>query len=128
MLNRALILLAVLMGLAMPQMAELGHCSEASVNIEKMADAIYYVEGGAKTSHPYGVLTHYKHTTARQACINTIKHALRDWNGQGSFIAFLGSRYCPTHWEKTYQATKAEYELNRYWVGNVTRLYERSIK
>jgi len=95
------------------------------INIEKLADAIYKAEGGSKTSHPYGILKHYKYTTARQACINTIKHALKDFNEQGDFIEFLGSRYCPTHWENTYQATREEYLLNRYWVKNVKYFYNQ---
>lgn len=62
---------------------------------DSIANAIYQAEGGAKTKHPYGILAKYKTTTPRQACINTIKHARRDWDGKGDFIAFLGSRYCP---------------------------------
>jgi hypothetical protein len=76
---------------------------------EQIANAIYKAEGGRKTLHPYGILKKYKHTTARQACINTIRHARRDWNGRGDFIAFLGSRYCPT----------TAHLLNRFWVSNV---------
>jgi hypothetical protein len=88
------------------------------INIEKLATAIFYAEGGSKTSHPYGILAKYQHTSPRQACINTIKHALRDWNGQGDFIAFLGSRYCPIGAENDPTG------LNKNWVKNVRRLYE----
>jgi len=80
---------------------------------EQIADAIYLAEGGAKTNHPYGILTKYKTTTPRQACINTIAHAKRDWNGQGDFIEFLGSRYCPIG------AKNDPTELNKNWVKNV---------
>lgn len=82
---------------------------------EQIADAIYIAEGGAKTSHPYGILQHYKTTTPRQACINTIKHARRDWNGKGDFIVFLGSRYCPVGCEN-------DNGTNKYWVKNVNSL------
>jgi hypothetical protein len=90
---------------------------KASINIEKLATAIYWAEGGPKTRHPYGILAKYKTTTPRQACINTIKHALRDWSGKGDFIAFLGSRYCPVG------AKNDPGGLNKNWVANVKKLY-----
>lgn len=80
---------------------------------EKIADAIYLAEGGAKTNHPYGILAHYKHTTPKQACINTINHAKKDWNGQGDFIVFLGNRYCPIG------AKNDPTGLNKNWIKNV---------
>ncbi len=78
---------------------------------EQIANAIYKAEN-SKT-HPYGIMAHYKQTTPRQACINTIKHARKDWNGKGDFIVFLGSRYCPVNSKNDPKG------LNRYWVGNV---------
>ncbi len=80
---------------------------------ELLANAIFKAENSK--SHPYGILTHYKHTTPRQACINTIKHALRDWNGKGDFIVFLGSRYAPIG------AKNDPKGLNKNWVRNVRR-------
>lgn len=91
-----------------------------SIDYDRLANAIYKAEGGAKTSHPYGILAKYKHTTPRKACINTCKHAFKDWNGKGSFIAFLGSRYCPVG------AKNDPMGLNKNWVGNVTRFYNAS--
>jgi hypothetical protein len=91
-----------------------------SINIEKLTDAIYLAEGGAKTNHPYGILAKYKTTTPRQACINTINHALRDWNGQGDFIEFLGSRYAPTK-----NCANDPTGLNKNWVKNVRYFYEK---
>jgi len=88
---------------------------------EQIANAIYLAEGGAKTNHPYGILTKYKTTTPRQACLNTIAHAKRDWNGQGDFIEFLGSRYCPVNCEN-------DNGTNKYWVRNVHYFLERRIK
>lgn len=84
-----------------------------SYTAEQIADAIFLAEGGTKTKYPYGILTKYKTTTPRQACINTINHALRDWNGQGDFIEFLGSRYCPVG------ASNDPQGLNKNWVKNV---------
>lgn len=79
----------------------------------EIADAIYLAEGGVKTRHPYGILTKYKTTTPRQACLNTIAHARRDWDGNGDFIEFLGSRYAPIG------ADNDPTGLNKNWVGNV---------
>ena len=60
---------------------------------DQLADAIFKAEHSK--SHPYGILAHYKHTSPRQACLNTIAHAKRDWNGKGDFIEFLQKRYAP---------------------------------
>jgi hypothetical protein len=87
------------------------------IDVERLADAIYLAEGGARTSHPYGILAKYKHTTPRQACINTIKHAQRDWDGRGDFIAFLGNRYAPIG------VANDPLGLNRNWISNTTKLY-----
>lgn len=99
------ILLALVLSLVLikPARAELVYTNE------QIARAIYYAEGGAKTSHPYGILTHYKTTTPKQACLNTIAHARRDFQG-GDFIAFLGSRYCPVG------ASNDPRGLNRNWI------------
>jgi len=94
-----------------------GVASAEVIDVNKLADAIYKAEGGSKTSHPYGILKHYKKTTPRQACINTIKHALRDWDGSGDFISFLGNRYCPVG------ASNDPTGLNKNWIGNVSKLY-----
>jgi len=82
---------------------------------EQIADAIYLAEGGVKTNHPYGILIKYKITTPRQACLNTIAHAKRDWDGKGNFIEFLGLRYCPPD----------AHPLNKNWVKNVNYFLTR---
>lgn len=92
------------------------------VNIEALTNAIYKAEGGSKTKYPYGILTKYKHTTARQACVNTIKHALRDWNRKDDFIAFLGSRYCPIGAKNDLQG------LNKHWIKNVKYFYAKEVR
>ena len=76
----------------------------------QIANAIFKAENSK--SHPYGILAHYKHTTARQACLNTIKHARKDYK-QGDFIEFLGARYCPVG------ANNDPEGLNKNWVKNV---------
>ena len=93
-------------------------CCE-DVDNDRLADAIYMAEGGQNTNHPYGILKRYKVTTPRQACINTIKHAKRDYDGEGCFIDFLGSRYCPIG------ADNDPGNLNINWVGNVKYFLNR---
>lgn len=88
----------------------LASVASAEINPDRIADAIYQAENSA--SHPYGIMKKYKHTTPRQACINTIRHAIRDWNGRGDFIAFLGSRYCPV-------GSDTDNGTCKHWVKNV---------
>jgi hypothetical protein len=87
-----------------------------TIDTKKLATAIYKAEG-IHSKHPYGILAHYKHTTARQACLNTIRHRLRLWNGSGSFIIFLSRTYCPIG------SLNDPEGLNKNWVKNVSYFY-----
>ena len=63
----------------------------------KIADAIYKVEGGAKTKHPYGILS-VKTSNPRKVCLNTIYHNEVRWKDAGSkgdYLNFLADVYCP---------------------------------
>jgi len=90
-----------------------------TLNIEKLADAIGKAENSK--SHPYGIMVKYKQTTPRQACINTIKSALKRWNGQGEFIPFLAKTYAPIG------ASNDPTNLNKNWIKNVSHFYNKSI-
>lgn len=95
----------------------IANAAHAEPQWNKLADAIRVAEGNPN----YGVLTKYKHTTPRQACINTCKHKWRDWvavGGKGDYIAYLGSKYAPTD-----GATNDPTGLNRNWVSNVRAIY-----
>ena len=93
-------------------------CARADgIDIDRLANAIYKAEGGARTKHPYGILAKYKTTTPRQACINTIKSNLKRWNGQGDFIDALGKVYCPIG------ASNDPKGLNKNWTRNVKHFY-----
>jgi len=90
--------------------------SEPFYSNDQIADAIYLAEGGAKTNHPYGILAHYKHTTPRQACINTIKSARIRFAKQSKetdFVYFLSLTYCPIG------AKNDPTGLNKNWIKNV---------
>lgn len=94
--------------------------AHANIDVNKLANAIYLAEGGDKTSHPYGILKHYKHTTPRQACINSIKHRLKDYNGkEEGFISYLAKFYAPIG------ASNDPTGLNHNWIKNVTYYYKR---
>ena len=90
----------------------------AEIDIERLADAIGKAENSV--SHPYGIMAHYKKTSPRQACINTINHALKDWNGTGDFILFLQKRYAPLG------VKNDPHNLNRNWATNVRYFYGRA--
>jgi hypothetical protein len=66
----------------------------------RIADAIYLAEGGAKARVPYGILSlkvrDKEH--ARQICLNTIRNNYRRWQvsrTKVAFIDYLADRYCP---------------------------------
>ena len=63
----------------------------------KIADAIYKVEGGAKTKHSYGILS-VKTSNPRKVCLVTIYHNEVRWKDAGSkgdYLNFLADVYCP---------------------------------
>jgi len=79
-------------------------CGPARANdaeyITAVADAIYRVEGGAKTRFPYGIksVKVSGEAEARRVCENTIRNNLARWRkagAQGEYLDFLADRYCP---------------------------------
>ena len=97
---------------------------------EALADSIRIAEGNAN----YGILTHYKHTSYRQACINTCKHAWKDYSSmypnyakkglktqKNGFLAFLANRYCPVG------AKNDPKGLNKHWLSNVSYYYKGGV-
>ena len=85
-----------------------------TINEQRLADAIR-IEEGNNPHWLYGI--HHKGTIpltepeARGRCINTIKHAEREFSGSGNFIEFLSLRYCPAN--------------NKSWAHNVSKLYAK---
>ena len=110
----------VLLGILLVSLFVPAFCMAEQIDESRLADAIYIAEGGKNTSHPYGILTKYKTTTPRQACINTIRSAkvrFAKYKGKDDFITFLGRTYCPVG------AKNDPTGLNKNWVKNVTKLY-----
>lgn len=67
-------------------------------------------------THPYGVMTRYKHTSAKQACANTIRHYWHDYctiSQSKRFLAYLQEHYAPIG------VSNDPHNLNRHWQTNV---------
>lgn len=85
---------------------------------QRIANAIYRIEGGAKASKPYGILS-VKVTSepdARRVCLNTINNNWRRWQTAGAtnyFGDFIGDRYCPAAADPT---------GNRNWKRNFRKI------
>lgn len=90
-------------------------------DIKVWASAIYKAENSH--AHPYGIMTHYRHTSPRQACINTVRHQYRIWCKNACnmpFLAFLASKYAPI------RANNDPTGLNFNWTRNVGYFLQRA--
>lgn len=78
----------------------------ASGDNNKIAEAIYKIEGGKNTKFPYGIKsinTKGNKEKAKRICLNTIKNNQIRFSNLSElerkkyhcFLDFLGSRYCP---------------------------------
>jgi hypothetical protein len=72
----------------------------SDTHAERIANAIYIIEGGANASVPYGILSikvaNERH--ARTICLNTIRNTHARWvesGARGNFLNYLADRYCP---------------------------------
>ena len=108
-------MVAVCILLALGLVVLCGHKAHAeTIEPERLANAIYKAENSKAC--PYGILHHYKHTTPRQACLNTIKHQYRNWlktNQTEPFLIYLSRHYAPLN------AGNDPTGLNYYWLYNV---------
>ena len=99
----------------------------AGYSADQWANAIRKAEGGNHTKHPYGILSKYKHTSHRKACINTIRHYWRDYSKlplqtrkSKRFLDYAQERYCPIG------ANNDPNGLNRNWSKNVSYWLRRA--
>lgn len=92
---------------------------------ERLADAIWIAEGGAKTKYPYGIRsinTHGDATKARRICLNTIRNNYVRWvnaGRPGEYVVFLANRYCPV---------ASDPRGNANWIRNVKFYFKDTIK
>lgn len=98
--------------------------------VERLAQAIFRAEGGAKTSFPYGIKSipirgktpSERQNYARKICKNTIRKNYFRWSKAGkpgNFIDWLGDRYCPPQIDK---------DGNKNWKKNVRFFLREQIK
>ena len=86
--------------------------------VNNLANAIYVVEGGAKTAHPYGIKsinTRGNKFFARKICIITIQNTHDRWLNENKPIAcldYLANRYCPMELDPT---------GNKNWKRNIRK-------
>lgn len=82
---------------------------------DRIVDAIYRVEGGAKAKVPYGILSVRVSSVAdaRRIAYNTVQNNHDRWlkaGKPGQFLHYLADRYCPP---------SADPKGNRNWKKNV---------
>ncbi len=88
----------------------------SDLEINKIVNSIYTIEGGSKTKYPYGIKS-IKTNNPRQICVNTVVNNTIRFKNQSkytNYFEFLGSRYCPVEGDTT--------GLNKNWVGNLQKL------
>ena len=95
------------------------------VQVEQFAQAIYRVEGGAKTSYPFGVKsinTGGDYAKAKRITIISINNNYSRWEKSGkkiSFVKFMALRWCPP---------SADPIGHKNWVNNMEKLVKFEIK
>jgi hypothetical protein len=121
--NAGMVIICLVLGFAMCLIASCAHAEMiAGYDVQVWANAIKKAENS--TSHPYGIMATFKHTSPRQACINTVRHKHRLWckNSCGKpFISYLASKYAPIG------ASNDPNGLNRHWVKNVQHFLDKEI-
>lgn len=89
-----------------------------NIDVQRIADAIYKIEGGKKTKYPYGVKsinTRQNTVKARIICINTIVNTHKRWIAENKpidFLDYLADRYCPVDSDRI---------GNRRWKKNIRK-------
>lgn len=73
------------------------------LTISNIVNAIYIIEGGTNTSHPYGIMLHTDAThSARQVCVCTINHIASDYT----------VRHLPTYIRQSTSISNIKYRHN----------------
>jgi len=85
---------------------------------DRIVDAIYRAEGGAKAQYLYGIRSvKYKDAEeARRICYNTVRNNWGRWEKSGQqveYLVFLANRYAPIGAENDPKG------LNNNWLRNV---------
>lgn len=112
---KTIILILMLLSLSIPTLAK-------EYTNEEIANAIFFAEGGYKTSYPYGIKSVYCEgiENCKQICLNTIannkiRYKEYGYKKHNTYLEFLASRYCP-----------ASISGCENWLPNVTYFLERN--
>lgn len=88
-----------------------------TIELTNIVNAIWITEGGTDTKWPYGIKHHYKYTSPRQACMNTVEHFCNNHptlnHVDRYFIYQLSSVYVPKQDDKI---------GNEHWRVNIVRI------
>ena len=88
----------------------------STLEVDRIAAAIYIIEGGAKTRYPFGVKCHqHTYKDAERICKTTIRNTYERWRKSKDsrvFLDYLADRYCPP---------SSDPVGNRRWKQNIKR-------
>lgn len=90
-----------------------------AVYLNKVADAIYWAEGGKKAKHPYGLIYyHIPNHLYRDICLEYLNDYYTEWLTERNtdFLTYLASKWAPI---KGRGVTRSASKLNRNWLKNV---------
>lgn len=99
--------------------------AENPPDFNRLVDAIYRAEGGAKAKKPFGILSVpcSGYSDCRKVALNTVRNNWKRWEAgthgaakHRTYLDFLGSRYCPV-------GAGNDNGTNRFWVRNVSAIY-----
>lgn len=93
----------------------------SEIPVDKIVDAIYVIEGGARAKKPFGILSVpcKDYADCRRVCENTVRNNYKRWNKAGrpgDYLAFLAARYAPAN------VANDPKKLNRHWLKNIRRI------
>ncbi len=105
-------------GVFIPAPAVASEISAPEVN--RIVDAIYIIEGGAKAKKPFGILSVpcNSYAACRKICANTVRNNYKRWERAGrpgDYLEFLAARYCPVGAEN-------DNGTNKFWLTNLRRI------
>ena len=105
-------------GVFIPAPAVASEISAPEVN--RIVDAIYIIEGGAKAKKPFGILSVpcNSYAACRKICANTVRNNYKRWERAGrpgDYLKFLADRYCPVGAEN-------DNGTNKFWLTNLRRI------
>jgi hypothetical protein len=88
----------------------------SEIPVDKIVNAVYKIEGGARAKKPFGILSVpcNDYADCRRVCANTVRNNYRRWKKAGrpgEYLKFLADRYAPV----------SAHELNKNWLPNIRK-------